>query len=202
MVMLSDIFPTGFEIGVIKGAVKPGDKVLIDGAGPVGLAALITAQLYSPAEIWMVDLDPARLEIAKKWGASRTFLGSEKDLAGKILGLTGGDGVDVAIEAVGVPATFELCTQVVKPGGHIANVGVHGTKVDLHLERLWSHNITITTRLVDTVSTPQLLKAVMARRLEPAALVTHRFRLEDMEQAYDTFGRAADTHAVKVVVEV
>lgn len=200
LVMLSDIFPTGFEIGVIKGAVKPGDRVLIDGAGPVGLAALLTAQLYSPAEIWVVDLDQNRLDIAKKWGATRTFLGSEPNLAEKIVALTGGDGVDVAIEAVGVPATFELCTQVVRAGGHIANVGVHGKPVQFHIEQLWIRNITLTTGLVDTSSTPLLLELVRAGKLQPQVMATHRFALGDAMAAYDTFGNAAKEKAIKVVL--
>lgn len=201
MVMLSDIFPTGFEIGVRKGAVKPGDVVLIDGAGPVGLAALITAQLYSPAEIWVVDLDENRLEVARKFGASRTFNGGEPKLVEKILELTGGDGVDVAIEAVGVPATFDLCTKVVKAAGHVANVGVHGKPVQLHLEELWIRNITLTTGLVDTSSTPLLLKLVNAGKLEPRVMATHRFALHDAMAAYDTFANAAKERAIKVLLK-
>jgi alcohol dehydrogenase len=201
LTMLSDILPTGFECGVLNGKVQPGCSVAIVGSGPIGLAALMTAQFFAPAILIVIDPDRHRLEIARRFGATHV-LAPDAGTAEQVLALTEGRGADAVIEAVGVPASFELCEELVAPGGTIANVGVHGTKVDLHLERLWSHNITITTRLVDTVSTPHLLKAVMARRLEPAALVTHRFRLEDMEQAYDTFGRAADTHAVKVVIEV
>jgi alcohol dehydrogenase len=201
LTMLSDILPTGFECGVLNGKVQPGCSVAIVGSGPIGLAALMTAQFFAPAVLIAIDPDRHRLEIARRFGATHV-LAPDAGTVAQVRALTEGRGADVVIEAVGVPASFELCEDLVAPGGTIANVGVHGTKVDLHLERLWSHNITITTRLVDTVSTPQLLKAVMARRLEPAALVTHRFRLEDMEQAYDTFGRAADTHAVKVVIEV
>jgi len=201
LTMLSDILPTGFECGVLNGKVQPGCSVAIVGSGPIGLAALMTSQFFAPAVLIAIDPDRHRLEIARRFGATHV-LAPDAGTVAQVRALTEGRGADVVIEAVGVPASFELCEDLVAPGGTIANVGVHGTKVDLHLERLWSHNITITTRLVDTVSTPQLLKAVMSRRLEPAALVTHRFRLEDMEQAYDTFGRAADTHAVKVVVEV
>jgi alcohol dehydrogenase len=200
LTMLSDILPTGFECGVLNGKVQPGCSVAIVGSGPIGLAALMTAQFFAPAVLVAIDPDRHRLEIARRFGATHVLV-PDADTVAQVRAWTEGRGADVVIEAVGVPASFELCEDLVAAGGTIANVGVHGTKVDLHLERLWSHNITITTRLVDTISTPQLLKAVMARKLEPAALVTHRFRLEDMEQAYDTFGRAGDTHAVKVVIE-
>jgi alcohol dehydrogenase len=201
LTMLSDILPTGFECGVLNGKVQPGCSVSIVGAGPIGLAALMTAQFFAPAILVVIDPDRHRLEMALRFGATHV-LSPAADTVAQVQALTAGRGTDVVIEAVGVPASFELCEELVAPGGTIANVGVHGSKVDLHLERLWSHNITITTRLVDTVTTPQLLKAVMAHRLEPAALVTHRFRLENMDQAYDTFGRAADTHAMKVIIQV
>ncbi len=201
LTMLSDILPTGFECGVLNGKVQPGCSVAIVGSGPIGLAALMTAQFYTPAILVVIDPDRHRLEIAQCFGATHV-LTPDADTASLVKKLTDGRGADVVIEAVGVPASFELCEDLVAPGGTIANIGVHGTKVDLHLERLWSHNITITTRLVDTVTTPQLLRAVTARKLEAAALVTHRFRLEEMDLAYDTFGRAADTHAMKVIIQV
>jgi alcohol dehydrogenase len=201
LTMLSDILPTGFECGVLNGKVQPGCSVAIVGSGPIGLAALMTAQFFTPAILVVIDPDHHRLEMARRFGATHV-LAPGADTVAQVQALTEGRGADVVIEAVGVPASFELCEELVAPGGTIANVGVHGTKVDLHLERLWSHNITITTRLVDTVSTPQLLKAVMSRKLEPASLVTHRFRLEDMGKAYDTFGQAAATHAMKVIIEV
>ncbi|MGO4476459.1 zinc-dependent alcohol dehydrogenase family protein [Massilia sp. 2TAF26] len=201
LTMLSDILPTGFECGVLNGKVQPGCSVAIVGSGPIGLAALMTAQFFAPAVIVMIDPDKHRLEIARRFGASHV-LSPDQGTVAQVQSLTEGRGADVVIEAVGIPASFELCEELVAPGGTIANVGVHGTKVDLHLERLWSHNITITTRLVDTVTTPQLLKAVTAHKLEPASLVTHRFRLEEMDKAYDTFGRAAETHAMKVIIEV
>jgi alcohol dehydrogenase len=201
LTMLSDILPTGFECGVLNGKVEPGCSVVIVGSGPIGLAALMTAQFYTPATLIVIDPDRYRLEIAQRFGATHV-LAPGADTVGAVKALTDGRGADVVIEAVGMPASFELCEELVAPGGTIANVGVHGVKVDLHLEWLWSHNITITTRLVDTVTTPRLLRAVTARRLEPAALITHRFRLADMDQAYDTFGRAADSHAVKVIIEV
>lgn len=201
LTMLSDILPTGFECGVLNGKVEPGCSVAIVGSGPIGLAALMTAQFFAPALLVVIDPDHHRLEIAQRFGATHV-LSPGPDTVERVKALTEGKGADVVIEAVGVPASFELCEDLVAPGGTIANVGVHGTKVDLHLERLWSHNITITTRLVDTVTTPQLLKAVMAHRLEPASLVTHRFSLENMDQAYDTFGHAADTHAMKVIIQV
>lgn len=201
LTMLSDILPTGFECGVLNGKVQPGASVAIVGSGPIGLAALMTAQFYAPAILVVIDPDRRRLEIARRFGATH-MLAPDAGTAARVKELTDGRGADTVIEAVGVPASFELCEELVAPGGTIANVGVHGTKVDLHLERLWSHNITITTRLVDTVTTPQLLKAVTAGRLAPGTLVTHRFRLEQMEEAYDTFGRALDTGAMKVIVEV
>jgi alcohol dehydrogenase len=200
LVMLSDILPTGFECGVLNGKVKPGDTIAIVGAGPIGLATLLTGQFYSPAEIIMVDLDDNRLEIASRFGATALVNSADGAAADKIMELTKGRGVDAAIEAVGIPATFELCEEIVAPGGTIANIGVHGIKADIHLERLWSQNIAITTRLVDTVTTPMLLKTITARKLDPKKLITHRFALDHILNAYDTFGRAAETHALKVVI--
>jgi alcohol dehydrogenase len=201
LVMLSDILPTGFECGVLNGKVAPGSTVAIVGAGPIGLAALLTAQFYAPAEIVMIDLDDNRLEVARRFGATQTVNSGTGNAAEKIKDLTGGRGVDTAIEAVGVPATFLLCQDVVAPGGVIANVGVHGSKVDLHLESLWDRNIAITTRLVDTVSTPMLLKTVQSRRIDPKLLITHRFSIDQMLDAYETFSAAARTHALKVIIE-
>lgn len=201
LVMLSDIFPTGFECGVLNGQVKPGDTVAIIGSGPIGLAALLTAQFYSPAEIIMVDADDERLKVAKKLGATRTVRSRDGKVVEKVMELTGGKGVDVAIEAVGVPATFEICESIVAPGGHIANIGVFGEPVDLHMERLWSQNVTITTRLVDTVTTPMLLKSVEAGSLHPEQLITHHFKLNEIIKAYDTFSRAKEEKALKVVLD-
>ena len=201
LVMLSDILPTGFECGVLNGKVQPGSSVAIVGSGPIGLAALLTAQLYSPSEIIMIDLDDNRLAVAKRFGATATVNSSDGKAAAKVMKMTGGRGVDTAIEAVGIPATFELCTDIVAPGGTVANVGVHGVKVDLHLEKLWSHNVTITTRLVDTVSTPMLLKTVQSKRIDASQLITHHFKLDQILDAYETFGKAADTKALKVIIE-
>ncbi len=201
LVMLSDILPTGFECGVLNGKVKPGDTVAIVGSGLIGLAALLTAQFYSPAEIIMVDLDDNRLEVAKRFGATATVNSGDGKAAEKIMTMTGGRGVDTAIEAVGVPATFIVCEDIVAPGGTIANVGVHGVKADLHLERLWSHNITITTRLVDTVTTPMLLKTVQSGKIDPKRLITHRFKMQNILDAYETSGNAASTRALKVLIE-
>jgi alcohol dehydrogenase len=200
LVMLSDILPTGFECGVLNGKVAPGSTVAIVGAGPIGLAALLTAQFYSPAEIFMIDLDDNRLGMARQFGATQTINSTDGKAAETVKALTGGRGVDTAIEAVGVPATFLLCQDLVSPGGVIANIGVHGQKVDLHLERLWSQNITITTRLVDTVTTPMLLKTVQSKKVDPTRLITHRFKLDQILEAYDTFSRAADTQALKVII--
>jgi len=201
LVMLSDIMPTGLECGVQNGRVSPGTSVAIVGAGPIGLAALLTAQLYSPAELIMIDLDDNRLEIAKRFGATASINSADGKARDAVMKLTGGRGVDTAIEAVGVPATFELCASLIAPGGTIANIGVHGVKVALHLEQLWDRNITITTRLVDTVSTPMLLGLLRARRIDPKLLVTHRFKLDRIVDAYETFAHAPSTRALKVLVE-
>ena len=200
LVMLSDILPTGFECGVLNGKVQPGSTVAIVGSGPIGLAALLTAQLYSPAQIIMIDLDDNRLEVARRFGATQTINSADGKAAEAVKALTEGRGVDAAIEAVGAPATFQLCQDLVAPGGVIANIGVHGQKADLHLERLWSLNIAITTRLVDTVTTPMLLKTVRSGKIDPTRLITHRFRLDQILEAYDTFGRAAETKALKVII--
>ncbi|MFM0227369.1 zinc-dependent alcohol dehydrogenase family protein [Paraburkholderia dipogonis] len=200
LVMLSDILPTGFECGVLNGKVEPGSTVAIVGSGPIGLAALLTARFYSPAEIVMVDLDDNRLETAKRFGATAVINSTDGNAVKAIMKLTSGRGVDTAIEAVGIPATFELCEEIIAPGGTIANVGVHGVKVDLYLEHLWDRNITITTRLVDTVSTPMLLETLRSGRLDPKLLITHRFTFEQILDAYETFAHAADTRALKVII--
>ena len=201
LVMLSDILPTGFECGVLNGKVQPGNTVAIVGSGPIGLAALLTAQFYSPAEIIMIDLDDKRLEVAKRFGATATINSADGGAAAAVMKLTGDLGVDTAIEAVGIPATFELCEKIVAPGGTIANIGVHGMKVALHLERLWDRNITITTRLVDTASTPTLLKILHSHRIDPKLLITHRFTLGRILDAYETFAHAVNTGALKVIIE-
>ena len=200
LVMLSDILPTGFECGVLKGRVKPGDTVAIVGGGPIGLAALLTAQFYSPAEIIMVDVDDNRLEVASRFGATQVVNNSDGKAVEKVMALTGNRGVDVAIEAVGVSLSFDICQAIVAAGGHIANIGVHGKPVQLNLDKLWAHNITLTTRLVDTVTTPMLLKAVMSGKLQPEQLITHHFALKDVMQAYDTFGNAMKERALKVII--
>jgi len=200
VVMLSDILPTGFECGVLNGHIKPGDTVAIVGAGPVGLAVLLTAQFYTPAVIIMIDIDDHRLQETKKFGATHTINSKKEDVETKVFSITENKGVDVAIEAVGVPATFELCESIIAAGGHIANIGVHGESVILHLETLWSKNITITTRLVDTVSTPMLLKTVSAKKIDPTKLITHHFPLHDIMKAYDSFQNAARDKTLKVIL--
>ena len=200
LVMLSDILPTAFECGVLNGQVKPGDTIAIVGAGPIGLAVLITAQFYTPAEIIMIDIDDNRLNVAKTFGATQTINSSHEDPLKRIMDITQQRGVDVAIEAVGIPATFELCESIIAPGGRIANVGVHGKNVNLHLETLWSKNITITTRLVDTVTTPMLLKTVSSGKLNPSKLITHHFALADVCNAYHTFEHAASEKTLKVIL--
>ena len=202
LVMLSDILPTGFECGVLNGKVQPGNIIAIVGAGPIGLAALLTAQFYSPAEIIMIDLDDNRLEVAKRFGATSTINSADGKAAEAVMTLTSNRGVDTAIEAVGIPATFELCQTIIAAGGAIANIGVHGKKVDLHLEKLWDRNISITTRLVDTATIPMLLKTVTSHKIDPKLLITHRFTFDNILDAYETFGNAAKTKALKVIIEM
>ena len=201
LVMLSDILPTGFECGVLNGKVAPGSTVAIVGAGPIGLAALLTAQFYSPAEIIMIDLDDNRLAVAKRFGATATINSADGKALEAVMKMTGKRGVDTAIEAVGIPVTFELCEKLVAAGGTIANIGVHGKKVDLHLEELWDRNISITTRLVDTVTIPMLFKTVGSKKIDPKLLITHHFKLDEILDAYETFGNAAKTKALKVIIE-
>jgi alcohol dehydrogenase len=201
LVMLSDILPTGFECGVLNGKVQPGSSLAIVGSGPIGLAALLTAQFYSPGEIIMIDLDDNRLEVAKRFGATQTINSSDGKAVEALMKLTDNRGVDTAIEAVGLPATFQLCEQIIAPGGVIANIGVHGVPVALHLERLWDRNISMTTRLVDTFCTPMLLKVLKAGKIDPKLLITHHFKLANILEAYETFGNAAKTKALKVIIE-
>jgi len=200
VLMLADILPTAYEVGVLNGTVQPADTVAIVGAGPIGLAAILSAKLLSPSHIVAIDLAPSRLEAAKQFGADIVVNSRDDDPVAVLRDVTGGLGADVAIEAVGIPETFELCARLVRPGGHVANIGVHGKAATLHLEDLWIKNITITTGLVDTYSTPKLLQLVAARSIDSARFVTHRFGLNDMIEAYDVFGRAAETGALKVVL--
>jgi alcohol dehydrogenase len=200
VLMLADILPTGYEVGVLNGRVKPGDVVAVVGAGPIGLAAILGARLYSPAHIVAIDLADSRLDAAKRFGADVVINNSTEDPMVRILELTEGLGADVAIEAVGVPDTFELAARLIRPGGYVANVGVHGKPVTLHLEDLWIRNVTITTGLVDTYSTPTLLRLIENHQINASLFATHHFELDDFMKAYDVFGRAADTGALKVVV--
>jgi alcohol dehydrogenase len=200
ILMLADILPTAYEVGVLNGHVQPGDTVAVVGAGPIGLSAITGAKLFSPSSIIAIDLADTRLDAAKRFGADQTFNNSDKDAVAFIQGLTNGLGVDVAIEAVGVPASFELCTELVRPGGHVANIGVHGKPVTLHLESLWTKDVTITTGLVDTYSTPTLLKLVSSRQVDASPFATHHFALNDIMEAYDVYARAAETGAIKVVL--
>lgn len=200
-VMISDILPTGFEIGVRYGRVKPGDVVAVVGAGPVGLAAMMTSGLYGAARIIALDLDDNRLEQAKAFGATDAVNSGDADWADQVRAMTDGLGVDVAIEAVGVPATFEACTKIVRPGGSVANVGVHGSPVELALQDLWIQDLQITMGLVSTSTTPMLLKLVAQHKLAAEKFATHTFSFDQFMEAYDTFGRAADTKALKVVIK-
>ncbi|MDJ0383538.1 zinc-dependent alcohol dehydrogenase family protein [Streptomyces sp. G-G2] len=197
--LLADIFPTAYEVGVLNGNVRPGDTVVVVGAGPIGLAAVTTAQLYSPGRIIAVDLADSRLAAARSLGADAT-VNAEEEPERLVADLTDGLGADVVMEAVGVPEAFEMCTRMVRPGGHVANIGVHGKPVTLHLEDLWIKDITLTTGLVDTYSTPMLLRMMAAGRLPSSSLITHRFELWQMEEAYDVFSRAAETGALKVAL--
>jgi alcohol dehydrogenase len=200
VLMLADILPTGYEVGVLNGMVRPGDTVAIVGAGPIGLAAATGARLHSPSHVVAIDVAAGRLDLAKQFGADVTVNNRDDDPVARVMDLTGGLGADVAIEAVGVPETFELCTRLVRPGGHVANVGVHGRPATLHLEDLWIRNVTITTGLVDTSSTPTLLRLVAARQLDAGRFVTHRFDLDRILDAYDVFSRAGETGALKVAL--
>ena len=201
VLFLADILPTAFEVGVLNGGIEPGDTVAIVGAGPIGLAAVMTAKLYTPAHIVAIDIDDSRLERAREFGADVTINNGSDIAVAAVMQLTDDLGADVAIEAVGIPSTFELCTELVRPGGRVANVGVHGHSVTLHLETLWIRDVTITTGLVDTFSTAKLLKLIADGKLDATAFATHRFPLSETMSAYDTFGDAAATHALKVVLE-
>ena len=202
MVLLSDILPTGFECGVLKGRIKPGDIVAIVGSGPIGLATLLTAKLFSPAEIILIDSDENRLRLATEFGATQTINIQKENPIEKVFELTNDRGVDVAVEAVGLPETFNICQSILAPGAHLANIGVHGKPVQLQLEKLWDRNVTITTRLVDTESIPMLLKAVTAGTIHPEKLVTHWFNFKDILKAYETFANAAQERALKVVISL
>jgi alcohol dehydrogenase len=201
VLFLSDILPTSFEVGVLNGQVKPGDTVAVVGAGPIGLAFILGAKLFTPGRIIAIDQADSRLAKAKEFGADVTINNSREDALKAVLELTGGLGVDVAVEAVGVPATFELAAELIRPGGRVANIGVHGEPVTLHLEKLWIRNVTITTGLVDTYTIPQLMSLIVGGRLDPTVLATHRFPLTETMAAYDVFANAAKTEALKVVLE-
>ncbi|MDE1479211.1 zinc-dependent alcohol dehydrogenase family protein [Xenorhabdus bovienii] len=198
--MLSDILPTGLEIGVINGKVQPGNTIALIGAGPVGLSALLASQFYSPVHIIMIDTDDNRLHVAQQFGADTVINPTHQNVVEVIQKLTDGIGVDVAIECVGIPATFKICQDIITAGGYIANVGVHGKSVELHLEDLWIKNITITTGLVNTSSTPMLLKSLQSGKISPEKLVTHRYSLSEIETAYEVFGNAEKEKALKIVL--
>jgi alcohol dehydrogenase len=200
LLMLADILPTGYEVGVLNGRVQPGDVVAVVGAGPVGLSAISGARLSSPSLVVAIDVAPARLEAAKQFGADVMVNNAEQDPIDAVRKLTAGLGADVAIEAVGVPATFELAADLVRPVGRVANIGVHGKPVTLHLERLWARDVPITTGLVDTYSTPTLLRLLTSHQIDAQRFVTHRFGFDEFIRAYDVFSRAGETGALKVVL--
>jgi len=201
VLFLADILPTSFEVGVLNGMVSPGDTVAIVGAGPIGLAAILTARLYTPGHIVAIDLADSRLESARRFGADTTINNGGEDAVARVMELTDGLGADAAFEAVGVPQTFELATELIRPGGRVANIGVHGRSAQLHLEKLWTRDVTITTGLVDTFSIPQLMRLISSGRLDPSLFATHHFSLDDTMSAYDTFADAANTNALKVVLQ-
>jgi alcohol dehydrogenase len=198
--MLADIGPTGYEVGVLNGGVRPGDVVAVVGAGPIGLSAILTAQLFSPSQIVAIDVADSRLDAAKRFGATSSINNGREDAEAAVDKLTAGLGADVTIEAVGIPETFELCARLVRPGGRVANVGVHGKPATLHLEDLWIKDVTITTGLVDTYSTPTLLRLIRSGQLDVGRFVTHRFGFDDFLAAYDTFANASETGAMKVAI--
>jgi alcohol dehydrogenase len=200
VLFLADILPTSYEVGVLAGTVSPGDTVAIVGAGPIGLAAILTAQLYTPGRIIAIDMADSRLEGARRFGADTLINNGNEDAVARVMELTDGLGADVAMEAVGVPDTFELATDLIRPGGRVANIGVHGKPATLHLEKLWIRDVTVTTGLVDTYSIPQLMRLIASGRLDPSLFATHRFELGDTMSAYDTFADAAHTNALKVVL--
>ena len=200
LLMLADILPTGYEIGVLNGGIRPGDVVAVVGAGPIGLSAIMGARLFSPSHIIAIDKADTRLEAAQQFGADITVNNSREDALAVVHGLTDGLGADVAIEAVGVPATFELAAELIRPGGHVANIGVHGEPATLHLETMWIKDVTITMGLVDTYSTPTLLKLISSGQIAAGRLVTHHFGLDDFIEAYDVFSRASETNALKIVL--
>ncbi len=201
VLFLADILPTSYEVGVLSGMVSPGDTVAIVGAGPIGLAAILTARLYTPGRIIAMDLADSRLESARRFGADTTINNGGEDAVARVMELTDGLGADVAFEAVGVPQSFELATELIRPGGRVANIGVHGQSAQLHLEKLWIRDVTITTGLVDTYSIPQLMRLISSGRLDPSLFATHRYALQDAMSAYDTFADAANTGALKIVLQ-
>jgi alcohol dehydrogenase len=201
VLFLSDILPTAYEVGVLNGKVSPGDVVAIVGAGPIGLAAMLTGSLYTPGRIVAIDLADGRLQSARQFGADVTINNGTEDAHARVMELTEGLGADVAFEAVGVPETFELATDLIRAGGRVANIGVHGHSATLHLEKLWTRDVTITTGLVDTRTIPQLMKLVASGRLDPTVFATHHVALEDTMSAYDTFADAAHTGALKIVLD-
>ncbi|MAX82335.1 MAG: alcohol dehydrogenase [Crocinitomicaceae bacterium] len=200
-VMLSDILPTGHEIGVQYGDVKPGDIIAIVGAGPVGMSVLLTSQFYSPSTIIVIDLDQNRLDMAKELGATHVINSGDTNVEEAVKAIAGEEGVDVAIEAVGIPATWDICQKIVKPGGHLANVGVHGKSVNFEIEKLWIKNLTITTGLVNTNTTPMLLKAAATNKLPLSKLITHRFKLSEIMKAYDVFMNGSKEKALKIIID-
>ncbi len=201
VLFLADILPTAYEVGVLNGRVEPGDTIAVVGAGPIGLATIMTAKLHTPGQIVAIDLDDSRLAKALDFGADVVINNGVEDAIARVMAVTDGLGADVAIEAVGVPESFELCTELIRPGGRVANVGVHGHPATLHLEKLWIRDVLITTGLVDTFTTPKLLRLIAGGRLDPTVFATHRFSLGETMQAYDVFGKAAETNALKVVLE-
>ncbi|KAH3684095.1 hypothetical protein WICPIJ_004935 [Wickerhamomyces pijperi] len=212
LLMLSDILPTGNEMGAVNGRIDRGDVVAIVGCGSVGISALIASKTYDPKSVIMIDFDDERLKVAKEFfGADYVLNPGKVNVKEEIMKITselniqsreGLDaGVDVAIECVGIPATFQTCQDIIAPGGRIANVGVHGVKVDLQLQDLWIKNIQIATGLVNANTTPDLLKKIESGELEPSRLVTHHFKFSEVLKAYEVFKNSSQEKCIKVFLE-
>jgi alcohol dehydrogenase len=185
VLFLTDILATRYEVGVLNGQVRPGDPVVIVGAGPVGLSATLTAQLFSPRNIVVVNRVANRRDIALKLGATHAV--DEHEVHDVVNQLTDGLGADVTIEAVGFLDAFELTADLVRSGGHIANIGVHEGPATLHLEKLWAKQVTITTGIPSGLTIPQLMNSISTGALDATAMITHRLPLDDTEEGYDIF---------------
>ena len=198
-IFLADSLPTGYEVGVLAGNVRPGDTVAVVGAGAVGLSAILTTGLWGASKVIAIDSNKFRLSKALEFGATDT-VEAGPGAASDVIALTDGLGVDVSIEAVGYPETLLTAASMVRPGGTIANIGVHGAPVELPMQDMWIGNVTLTMGLVDTVSIPTLLKMVASGRIPAEKMGTHSFTFGQIGEAYDVFKNAAPNDALKVVI--